>query len=175
MRASGHCSDVLASPVWRAPVSTVKTAGGPLTEHADVPVLEATSPSSWKCSRTFPARADQVSQARAFLGRVLADCPMTGDAVLICSELATNAVLHSESARPGGQFTVRAEAREGDYVWLEVEDRGGRWVENGSSDLRGRGLEIVAELADYWDVRGDDTARVVCARLDWPMVMRDGA
>ena len=127
-----------------------------------------TSKSSWKCSRTFPARADQVSLARAFLGRVLADCPATGDVVLICSELATNAVLHSDSARSGGQFTVRAEVREGDYVWLEVEDQGGRWVENEHSDLRGRGLGIVAELADYWDVRGDDTVRVVCARLDWP-------
>ena len=145
-----------------------------MTEATDAPVREMTSESLWKCSRTFPARADQVSRARAFLGRVLADCPMADDAVLICSELATNAILHSDSARPGGHFTVRAEVREGDYVWLEAEDQGGRWAEGEPSDVRGRGLEIVAELADYWDVRGDDIARVVCARLDWPTtVMRD--
>jgi anti-sigma regulatory factor (Ser/Thr protein kinase) len=146
-----------------------------MTEATDVPLREMTSESSWKCSRTFPACPEEVSRARAFLGRVLGDCRMTEDAVLICSELATNAVLHSRSARPGGQFTVRAEVRDGDYVWVEVEDQGGRWIDEESSDQRGHGLEIVAELADYWDVRGDDTARVVCARLDWPWVIRDRA
>ena len=139
-----------------------------------MPVREMT-PQSWTCSRTFRACPDQVSQARSFLRRVLADCALVDDVVLICSELCTNAVVHSASAGPGGQFTVRAEVREGDYVWLEVEDQGGRWRPAASSDERGRGLEIVAKLADYWDVRGDDTARVVCARLDWPAVIRDGA
>lgn len=144
-----------------------------MTEATDAPVRQMTSESSWKCSRTFPARADQVAQARAFLGRILADCPMAGDAVLICSELATNAILHSESGRPGGQFTVRAEVREDDYLWVEVEDQGGRWAEPEDSDQRGRGLQIVAMLADYWDVRGDDTARIACARIDWPVTTRD--
>jgi anti-sigma regulatory factor (Ser/Thr protein kinase) len=146
-----------------------------LTERTHLPVRERTSQSARKHSRTFPARADQIPQARAFLARALAGCPVTEDAVLICSELTTNAVLHSGSARPGGQFTVRAEVREGDYAWIEVEDQGGRWGEDEKPGEGGRGLEIVAALADYWDVEGDETARVVCARLDWPMVMRDGA
>jgi len=106
---------------------------------------------------------------------MLADCRMRDDAVLICSELATNAIQHSKSGQPGGQFTVRAEVRDGDYVWLEVEDQGGRWAENEYSDQRGRGLEIIAMLADYWDVRGDDTGHVACARLDWPGVLHDRA
>lgn len=122
---------------------------------------------SWTCSATFPARADQVGRARAFLGRVLADCPAAEDAVLICSELAANAVLHSASVRIGGRFVVRAEVREGDYVWVEVQDEGGRWAEGEHPGHGGRGLGIVAALADYWDIRGDDTGRVVCARLDW--------
>ena len=88
--------------------------------------------------------------------------------MLICSELAANAVLHSASARPGGRFVVRAEVREGDYVWVEVQDEGGRWAEGEHPGHGGRGLAIVAALADYWDIRGDDTGRVVCARLDWP-------
>lgn len=146
-----------------------------MAEPADASVLVLASGSSWKCSRTFPAYADQVSQARAFLSRVLTGCTMSADAALICSELATNAVLHSESARPGGVFTVRAEVREGDYLWVEVEDQGGRWAEDSGSVERGRGLEIVAMVADYWDIRGDDTARIVCARLDWRGSVADRA
>ncbi|MGH3155981.1 MAG: ATP-binding protein, partial [Streptosporangiaceae bacterium] len=89
--------------------------------------------------------------------------------VLICSELAANAVVHSASARPGGRFVVRVEVREADYVWIEVQDEGGRWAEGEHPGQGGRGLGIVAALADYWDIRGDDTGRVVCARLDWRM------
>lgn len=144
-----------------------------VTEATGTPDRAMTSGSSWKCSWTFPAQAEQVAQARKFLSRMLADCRMHDDAVLICSELATNAIQHSESGQPGGQFTVRAEVRDGDYVWVEVEDQGGRWAENEYSDQRGRGLEIIAMLADYWDVRGDDTGHVVCARLDWPGILRD--
>jgi anti-sigma regulatory factor (Ser/Thr protein kinase) len=93
---------------------------------------------------------------------------MADDILLICSELGANAVQHSASARPGGHFTVRAEVREGDYAWIEVEDDGGPWAGRERTGERGRGLVIVDELAAHWDVRGDETGRVVCARLDWP-------
>jgi anti-sigma regulatory factor (Ser/Thr protein kinase)/DNA-binding XRE family transcriptional regulator len=138
------------------------------TGRAATPLRKTGPESSWRCSRTFAAHADQVARARAFLDRVLADCPMSEDAVLICSELAANAILHSESARPGGRFTVRAEVWEGAYAWVEVDDQGGRWAADNRAEHGGRGLEIVAALADYWDIRGDDTGRVVRARLDWP-------
>jgi anti-sigma regulatory factor (Ser/Thr protein kinase) len=42
--------------------------------------------------------------------------------VLIVSELASNAILHSASQ--GEFFTVRAELHP-DYVWIEAEDLGG--------------------------------------------------
>ena len=145
-----------------------------MTEATGASVRLLFTDSWWKVSRVFRAQPDQVAQARRFLRRMLDGCPAADDAVLICSELVTNAVLHSDSAKPGGVFTVRAEVREGDYVWLEVEDQGGQWVSHEPSETSGRGLGIVASLADYWDVRGDDTARVVCARLDWPGSASDG-
>src|SRR5215469_17046536 len=49
----------------------------------------------WMCSRVFPARPDQVVEARAFLGRMLHGCPLIYEAQLICSELVTNAIRHS--------------------------------------------------------------------------------
>jgi anti-sigma regulatory factor (Ser/Thr protein kinase) len=107
------------------------------------------SQSSWKCSQTFPARPDQIPRSRAFIARV------------------------SNSGQPDGHFTVRAEARDGDYLWIEVEDQGGHWADRQRSPEGGRGLGIVTALADYWEVRGDATARVVCARLNWPTPVRD--
>jgi len=126
-----------------------------------------TSQSSWKCERSYPARPDQVHLARDFVAHILRDCPKAADAVSICSELCTNAIAHSNSSKPGGYFIVRTEVHEGDYIWIEVEDQGGLWVERGRDDEHGRGLEIVAALADDWDIEGDDLARVVSARLDW--------
>ena len=131
-------------------------------------VLSPVSSSSWLCSRVFPARPDQVAEARAFLGRMLHGCPLIYETQLICSELVTNAMRHSRSARPGGRVTVRAEVRQQEYTWLEVEDQGGDWIDDGLGDEGGRGLKVVAALSDYWDVKGDETRRMVCARLDWP-------
>ncbi len=124
----------------------------------------------------FPARLDQVQYARALASRVLGPgCPLLPDVTLACSELAANSVTHSASARPGGQFTVTVEVRDGDYAWIEVTDEGGPWREVTTRDPRGHGLDIVSALADYWDVRGGDGGRVVCARLDWPGLADDAA
>jgi serine/threonine-protein kinase RsbW len=144
--------------------------GGPGALTSGMTVACGSQPrgEGWACGRVFPARADQVGEARAFLRLMLAGCPLADDVLLICSELAGNAVRHSASARPGGQFTVRAEVRDGDYAWIEVEDQGGPWVARKRADERGRGLIVVDEVAAYWDIRGDDTGRTVCARLDWP-------
>jgi serine/threonine-protein kinase RsbW len=134
-----------------------------------VSVRVATSATSWKCERSYPGLVHQVGQARAFLSQALGDFPLAADAVLICSELAANAVMHSASGKHGGRFTVRVEAHEGDYLWIEVEDQGGLWVEHDSTEECGRGLRIVAALASEWGIEGDALAKVVWARLDWPI------
>jgi len=152
------------------PVITALT-GGLGDEAAAAPGRRPEVPGpvlSWQCSRTFTTGHDQIPVARAFLGRVLHGCPMTFEAQLICTELMTNAVLHSRSARPGGRFVVRAEVREHDYIWLEVEDQGGIWTTREQPGQGGRGLQIVAALSDYWDIKGDDDGRIVCSRIDWP-------
>jgi serine/threonine-protein kinase RsbW len=132
------------------------------------PAQASQAPASWICSRIFAAQPDQVAEARAFLGRVLHGCPMAYEATVICSELFTNSLRHSRSALPGGEVTIRAEVREHQYAWLEVEDQGGEWADGGRDDESGRGLEVVAALSDYWDIRTREVWRTVCARLDWP-------
>ena len=102
-------------------------------------------------AQTFPATPGQVSAARRFLAGLIDGFPAADDALLCLSELATNAIQHSRSARPGGQFTVRATRAPG-LVRVEVEDDGGPWHPQPSHhDHGGRGLAILTALA-RWDI-----------------------
>lgn len=116
---------------------------------------------------TYHGRPDQVRRVRAAVAGHLAGCPVADDAILIVSEIVSNAVVHSESA--GEFFTVRIEAYP-DYVWIECEDLGGAWHCKPEDD-RPHGLDIIQALAgaDNWGVETtDDGDRVVWARLDLP-------
>jgi serine/threonine-protein kinase RsbW len=111
-------------------------------------------------SRTFPGRADQVHEARAFLAALLDDGPDADGAVLCVSELAANAVQHSKSGESGGTFTVRvALARSGAFL-VTVDDSGGPWLPRPDPDVAGgRGLLIVRELAADSGILGNETGR----------------
>jgi serine/threonine-protein kinase RsbW len=113
---------------------------------------------------TYPGRPDQVQRACKDVARHLAGHPATDDAVLITSEVASNAVLHSQSK--DRFFTVRAELHAG-YLWLEVEDLGGPWNLQPREAGRPHGLDVVEALAgpDNWGVDGDQAGRVVWCRL----------
>lgn len=113
-------------------------------------------------------RANQARPARRFIRQFLIDCPAADDAVLARSELASNAILHSASSRPGGTFTVRARTRHGTATWIEVEDQGGPWPSGLVHPQDGHGLSIVAALTSYWTIRGGDAGRTVSAQIDWP-------
>ena len=115
---------------------------------------------------TFRGRPDQVRQARAAVTRYLDGCPVADDAVLVVSEIASNAVVHSKSS--GEFFTVRCELYP-DYVWVECEDLGGPW-QCRQPDERAHGLDVVEALAgpDGWGVEETtDGDRVVWVRLAW--------
>jgi anti-sigma regulatory factor (Ser/Thr protein kinase) len=145
---------------------TVPPQTGP---PSDARASQEPSPSSWPSqTRTFPARPDQVREARKFLRAALDGCPAADDAVLCLSELATNSVLHSNSRDADGTFTVHTELHENDYAWIEVTDDGGLWNEHAHHDGRSHGLDIVRELATEWGIDGDaSTGWIVWARLDW--------
>jgi len=111
---------------------------------------------SFECS--YPGTADQPHQVRADLEKVAREFPLADELVLLASELATNAILHSRSGHPDRWFTVRAVLYPGDYAWVEVDEE------------HGRGLAIVAAVAGAgnWGIDGDAAARVAWFRLDWP-------
>jgi serine/threonine-protein kinase RsbW len=113
-------------------------------------------------SRNFPAVPAQIGSARQFLARVLDGWPTADDAALCLSELVANAILHSRSAEPGGQFTVRVQLT-GHDLRVEVADGGGPWVWTAYPDEQhGRGLLIVGSLAQSWGQSdGSDGGRTV--------------
>jgi hypothetical protein len=140
-----------------------------MTPAGTSPTNAARPPTAAPREQVFPARPDQVREARRFLATVLNGCPAADDAILCLSELAANSVLHSDSRKAGGTFTVRAEVHERDYVWIEVEDNGGPWDKRAHRDGRPHGLAIVNEVAAAWGIDGDQlTGWVVWAILDWP-------
>jgi serine/threonine-protein kinase RsbW len=120
-------------------------------------------------SGVFPARPDQVREARKLISAALEGCPAADDAILCLSEMATNAILHSDSRKPGGHFTVSAETR-GDRLRIEVCDQGGHWAQPRPGGMQyGHGLHIISQLTQAWGITGDsDTGWTVWAEITCP-------
>ncbi|NAS27466.1 ATP-binding protein [Herbidospora sp. NEAU-GS84] len=145
-----------------APATSPNTAAVP---NAAVPGGSTLS------TQRFPGQAEHVSAARRWaLERLPADCPRRADVELVLSELVTNAVLHSASGAPGGLVEVRIEV-EADAVALTVVDQGATLTPalRGPGEY-GRGLAIVTDLADAYEVTGSATSRCTWCRLDWSPV-----
>ena len=111
-----------------------------------------------------------VEAAWAIVDPILGDCcPQLDEAVLLTSELCTNALQHSQS-RNGGAFEVTV-YRGPCSLRIEVRDDGSastpapKSVDTSSED--GRGMEIVACLAHRWGQRGDEYGRCVYFELRW--------
>lgn len=126
------------------------------------PVNEAKA-STLRSSIRLPATARQITRARQFLERFVAGSPVADDAVLCLSEVATNSVLHSNSRRDGGRFTVSAERYDDGCVRVEVQDQGGPWIQRPKPEGQlSLGLEIVSQLAGEWGIKDvSDSARTV--------------
>jgi anti-sigma regulatory factor (Ser/Thr protein kinase) len=122
-------------------------------------------------THTYQGQVDQVSRVRRAIADYLPACPAAADAVLIASELATNAIIHSASR--GRSFTIRTEVHP-DYIRIEVEDHGGPWRSK-PPDGRPHGLDVIEALTgpDNWGIdTTTDGHRIVWAQLDLPTKKR---
>lgn len=122
-------------------------------------------------TRRFTGHVDQVRHARRFVAAEIGDRPATDVAMLLTSELAANAVLHTRSG-DGGTFEVGVRLDDA-TVRVEVSDQGGTAgprpgttapVDDESAS--GRGLAIVAGCADRWGQDGGPAGRTVWFELD---------
>ena len=135
---------------------------------ADPTTPQACSSNGW--SQTFAATADQVCCARRGLAAYLNGWPLESDAITCLSELVTNAIEHSESGKPGGTVAVHAHLI-GTRLHVTVRDQGGPWRQSrqtSSTGERGRGLTIVAALADSWGKSSGDGGRAVWFTMTCP-------
>ena len=113
------------------------------------------------CEIELEGAPSSVRKARAFVDVTLTSWRLPDlrePAVLLTSELATNAVLHARTA-----FRVAVHL-EGESVWVEVTD-GSPGVPApvpASADTdRGRGLGLVAKLASDWGVKPSAPGKTV--------------
>jgi len=134
--------------------------------HAELPP-QATS--SW--ARAFPGTAQHASAVRRFVTSLLDGSPLCDDAVIVVSELFTNALLHTASGQPDGLVTVQV-CRWRLGVRVAVTDQGsakspvirdpGPCRELAES---GHGLYMVSHLAERLDWHDDACGRTICAIL----------
>lgn len=110
--------------------------------------------------RRFAGVPASVALVRAWtrqeLNRHSTDGGVIDEAALVVSELATNAIRHTHSGRPGGSFHVELDIRPS-RVRISVTDQGthGKTVPVWGNtpdplDEHGHGLNLVASLVERW-------------------------
>jgi len=120
-------------------------------------------------SLTLDARPENVRRARAFVAEVLGpDHPCAEVAVLLCSELVTNAVLHSYSGRAGGTVTVVVADLIASVQVKVIDDGSASNIPVVRADAYaadGHGLFLVENLAEQWGYECDEAATTVWFRV----------
>jgi serine/threonine-protein kinase RsbW len=140
------------------------------TPGTDTHALAALEPSSRPRRRVFPGTAHQLADVRHFVKSTLTGYDTADDAVLLATELATNAIQHTASGT-GGTFAVTV------CQWprsarITVTDDGSAGTPVAAapnpSDVSGRGLALVQALADDWGHHGDQHGRSVWFDIGLP-------
>jgi anti-sigma regulatory factor (Ser/Thr protein kinase) len=140
--------------------------------NQDVGALSAeegflTALASW--ARAFPGTPENVGEARRFVAHLLLGSPFRDDAIVVLSELFTNAVLHTDSGKTGGLVTVQV-ARWRQGVRIAVTDQGSRSQPvirdpgaGSEPPNSGHGLYLAAHLAGHLAWHDDPSGRTIAA------------
>lgn len=131
-------------------------------------------------SRNFEGLPEYLTDVREFTRFVAGNRGGADLLEMIASELAGNAIQHSDSGGPGGQFTLQLAGLE-DRWHVRVVDQGGSQephvcerpsIENmkdldglGDEAESGRGLAMIAAVSSSWGVLGDQASRAVWAEV----------
>ncbi len=117
----------------------------------------------------FAGSPGEIRKVRQFIGQVVDGYPIADDVILLASELATNALVHTASGEDG---TFSVAVCVGDRrVRVEVRDLGSATAPAvrlpGSPGESGVGLSLVESIAARWGHHGSRHGRVVWFEVDW--------
>lgn len=126
---------------------------------------------------TYTGTADQVRRVRAWVRPLLGSCPVSDEVVMLISELCANAVLHSDSGKPGGRFTVRLRHLPGEWVRAEVQDQGkSTWDGDLARSARHpHGLCLLLTLSTRCGIKHDTRSRTAWFWIDCPSHLASSA
>lgn len=136
-------------------------------EHQPAPIAapEVTSDEIARAQIDLPAQLASGWQARLFLGDRLTEWHLESvrdEAMLLTTELVTNAVIHARSAV---SVTVR---RGVERLRIEVSDTGGgalKILEPRGEGQTGRGLQLLEALASSWGTSAFEAGKLVWFEL----------
>lgn len=161
--------DASAEPIADVPGALV-AALAPEGSDDDVAVLVARVSDRAELPSTALSIDDDVRavhQARSFtrltLGEWMLPDALERDAILLVSEMVTNAIVHGR-----GPIQLRLR-RAQEHVLIEVSDTATavpRKLRPTASDVHGRGLQLVAMMADEWGTRPVRDGKSVWCALD---------
>ncbi len=104
-----------------------------------------------------PGLPEELSRTRDFTHRILSGTPWAHDAALIITELATNAITHTDSGKTTFRLNIILTP---DTLTITVTDAGGtatepRITHPNTTEPHGRGLALVQALATTLTIRGN--------------------
>ena len=120
--------------------------------------------------RAFRGCTQELALVRQWLSSMLPQCRARDDVLSVAVELASNALEHTASGKPGGSFAVEV-AGNRSMVHVAVADGGSpcepQVIEDPDGE-HGRGLLLVDGLSARTGWTGDERGRVVWAQIAWP-------
>lgn len=125
-----------------------------------------------RLSVSYPGVPESVTAGRHWLLSQLGgrDHPAAAEAELAACELMTNAIKHSDSRLPGGEFTLQLDISD-KWIFIGVTDKGGTTEptipQPDELATCSRGLAMMAACCMEWGWRNCDGGRVV-----WAIVRR---
>ncbi|MCK1817815.1 ATP-binding protein [Streptomyces sp. XM4011] len=117
---------------------------------------------------TCPGRPEEIGRVRRWVRDILTGVPRVDDAVLIVSELGTNAVVHTASGLGNFRLVI---AHSPDILTISVTDAGGaatrpQVVRPDEGTPSGRGLGMVHAYATRLEIHNRGRSHTVTAELD---------
>jgi anti-sigma regulatory factor (Ser/Thr protein kinase) len=120
--------------------------------------------------QSYAGQIEAARRVRPLLRAFLNHCSVADALVTVVWELAANACLYSDSALPGGHFSVRVHDFPGDHVYADVQDEGSDWdADLATAASCPHGLFLLQQLGATYGTAGGRRGRIIWFTIDYPV------